>query len=74
MTPCVFLVNARGNTYELQRWDKEIGKLWLVSEYGIELQVTKEEAEKNGYRPVKGSKQDDPKVPGHVHFFPVIQP
>lgn len=69
-TPCILLSNGT-NTYEVLSYNREIGKIVLRSQYGIEMAVTQENADKNGYHACKGVKVQDPKVEGHVKLIPV---
>ena len=66
--PCVLLWKE-GNAYEVVSFNREIGKLVIRSQYGIELAVTTELADKNGYKAMKGTKVRDPKVEGRMRFI-----
>lgn len=66
--PCVLLWKE-GNAYEVLSFNREIGKLVVRSQYGVELAVTTEMADKNGYKAVRGMKVQDPKVEGHTRFI-----
>ena len=66
--PCVLL--ARGQSlYEVLSFNREIGKIVIRSQYGIEMAVTTEKAEQNGYKAVRGTKVPDPKVEGRMRYF-----
>lgn len=67
--PCVLLVRAdRQSMYEVLQYNREIGKLVVRSQYGIEMAITTERAEKNGYTAMRGTKMQDPKVEGRVRY------
>lgn len=65
--PCVLLAKE-GSAYEVLSFQREIGKLVVRSQYGVEMVVTTEQAEKNGYKAVRGMKVQDPKVEGRMRF------
>lgn len=66
--PCVLLWKD-GNAYEVVSFQREIGKLVIRSQYGIEMAVTTERADKNGYKAVRGMKVQDPKVEGRMRYI-----
>jgi hypothetical protein len=67
--PCVLLVRG-SNAYEVVQFNREVGKLVLRSQYGIEMAVTAERADQNGYKAVRGFKHPDPKVEGRMRYTP----
>ena len=66
-TPCILLARP-GNAYEVLEYNRAIGKLVIRSQYGVELAVTKERAQENGYTAIRGTKLPDPKIEGRMRF------
>lgn len=66
--PCVLLWKPE-NAYEILSFNRESGKLVIRSQYNVELTITTELADQNGYKAVKGMKVADPKVEGRTRFI-----